>query len=148
MAELFSLHIHVVSSVARFTEQTWTTVRAAPSQSTSASVPAAFQHGNGSGMSERACGLERAPFGPAASPTTFNCMLVCIRAWGGSQGLPSPPFSHPASSRAGRCASAAWGFWLVFALGLPTELGVKTVMQIRTAVVKCYAHTPCRGRTG
>src|SRR5215470_6617913 len=53
-------------------------------------------------MSERAHRLERAPFGPATSPTTFNWMLICIRAWPGSPGLPSPGFSHPTSSRTGR----------------------------------------------
>jgi hypothetical protein len=32
-------------------------------------------------MSKEACRLERAPCGPAASPTTLTCMLTCIRAW-------------------------------------------------------------------
>lgn len=32
-------------------------------------------------MSKKACRLERAPCGPAASPTTLTCMLSCIRAW-------------------------------------------------------------------
>ena len=37
------------------------------------------------------------------SPTTFTCSLMCERAWAGSVGLPSPAFSHPTSSRTGRC---------------------------------------------
>src|SRR5258708_12393115 len=32
-------------------------------------------------LSKKACRLERAPCGPAASPTTLTCMLSCIRAW-------------------------------------------------------------------
>src|SRR2546429_7602132 len=50
-------------------------------------------------------------------------MLTCIRAWAGSQGLPSPAFSHPTCSRTGRSA-ALW------CSRLPMILTEEAVMHI------------------
>src|SRR5260370_15218285 len=56
-------------------------------------------------MSTRAHGLERAPVGTSDSPTTFTCMLTCIRAWPASLGCPSTGFCPPTCSRRARGAS-------------------------------------------
>ena len=81
---------------------------------------------------------ESCPRWSSNSPTTLTCMLMCIRAWAGSLGLPSPAFSHPTSSRTGRSATAleAW---------LPMILMEEAVMHIHGSVVVCMALVVARG---
>lgn len=65
------------------------------------SVPSHFQQGSGSGVASQANEAGTLPLKPARSPSTFTCMLICIRAW--------PPFTgvslqeaSPARSMAGQ----------------------------------------------
>src|SRR6266446_487842 len=62
-----------------------------------------------------------------SSPTTLTCMLTCIRAWAGSQGLPSPAFSHPTCSRTRRSAA-------FLCSRLPMILTEEAVMHIHRGI--------------
>ena len=73
-----------------------------------------------------------------SSPTTLTCMLTCIRAWAGSQGLPSPAFSHPTCSRTGRSAA-------LLCSRLPMILTEEAVMHIRGSIEVCMALVVARG---
>jgi hypothetical protein len=45
------------------------------------SVPSRFRQVSGSGVASQANEAGTLPLKPARSPTTFACMLICIRAW-------------------------------------------------------------------
>jgi hypothetical protein len=85
--------LHVVSTVFRFVEQTWTSaVRAALIQSSFPSAPATFQEVIGSGHVLERMWSGTSPFGPAASRTTA-CPFG--PAWPASSGCPSTGFFPP-----------------------------------------------------
>jgi hypothetical protein len=95
----------VVSTGAKFVEQTWTgVVLSALDQS---DLPAFLLY---SGRLARPAHVrERTQAGTCPrwtndSPTTLTCMHVCIRAWPASlcRGVPLTGFSHPTCSRTGR----------------------------------------------
>jgi hypothetical protein len=99
------IRVYVVSTGARFVEQTWTgVVLAALDQS---DLPAFLLYSSRLShqvMSASAHRLERAPTRTSDSPTTFTGMLICIRAWPASlcRGVPLTGLSHPTCSRTGR----------------------------------------------
>ncbi len=74
-------------------------VRAALKQSSFPSVPSEFQKAIDSGAVRESIQTGTCPRWTSASPTTLTCMLICIRAWPGSAGLPSPGFSPTTCSR-------------------------------------------------
>jgi hypothetical protein len=49
--------------------------------------------------------VETTPLWTKSSPTTFTCMLICIRAWPASSGCPSTGFSPTTCSRRGRAGA-------------------------------------------
>src|SRR5260221_14341066 len=99
----FIKSLPVVSPVANFEEQSWTTlVFAALDQS---GLPAFLPHSGRLAhqvMSARAHGLERAPLGPAIAPPL--CVYAHLHTGLASDQRGSPPgcFSHPACSWTGR----------------------------------------------
>ena len=67
------------------------------------SVPSHFQQVSGSGVASQANEAGTLPLKPARSPTTFTCMLICIRAWPSlHRGVPPGSFSRPVDGRTGR----------------------------------------------
>jgi len=94
-------------------------------------LPPSNRLGNGV-VTERQGRLNRCLVGPTRAPPLCACMLVCIRAWPGSSGLPSPGFSHPAYSRTGRSAAG-------FDARLPVVFAKEAVMHITGGVKVCMA---------
>src|SRR5437868_10578571 len=79
-------------------------------------------------MSERACGLERAPIGPTVAPPLSR---VCSFAYGhrpDHRGCPPTAFSHPTYSRIRRCSAAS------LETRLPMELAKEAVMHIAGSI--------------
>lgn len=125
----------VVSTVSRFADQTWTQRSRRPSPFGLPGVPSIFQEAMGSGAVRKGRKAGTYPLWTNASPTTFTCMLTCIRAWPGSAGLPSPGFSPTACSRRGRAGASgtifhARGRWRLDAAWKPVPFAIKRVMHI------------------
>ena len=69
-----------------------------------ARVPAVFGQVISPGHVRECTQAGTCPRWTSASPTTFTCMLICIRAWPASlcRGVPLTGFSRPTCSRIGR----------------------------------------------
>lgn len=74
------------------------------------------------------------PLGSRNSPTTLTCRLVCLRAWAGSSGLPSPVFSHLTHGQAGRVCPHPERAPGRFLARLPMPFSPEGVMHIDTRV--------------
>ena len=99
------------------------------------SLPAILQPSNrlvNGVVTERQGRSNRCLVSPTRAPPLCSCMLVCIRAWPGSSGLPSPGFSHPTCSRTGRSAAG-------LDARLPVIFAKEAVMNITGGVKVCMA---------
>src|SRR5260370_42146381 len=94
VSAIITRHDIVVSTVARFAEQTWTSsICAALNQSTSCGVPATFHNGIGSGRVRESMQVGTCPRWTSTSPTTFH---VCSFAYGpGVDRRGCPPHPSP-----------------------------------------------------
>ena len=67
-----------------------------------ARVPTAFQQVISPSHVHKSTRAGTCPCWTSDSPTTFTCMLICIRAWPASAGCPSTDLSPTTCSRRGR----------------------------------------------
>jgi uncharacterized membrane protein len=127
----------VVSTVAKFVEQAWTTlVYAALDQSSLPAFLIAFGQVISPGHVRESTRAGTCPLRTSASPTTLTCMLICIRAWPARARCPSTGFFPPTCSRRERVASntalRSLGRWLL--AWLPMPLAIERAMHIHARI--------------